>query len=1355
MVIYMKHWKRICCGILVLLLVVSCLPASVFALELKPDTYTAVFHYQIDEEGNYNDEFPMYGDDFTPKHFEGGLGYLGDTANLWVYTKSMREDEREPGSCVPYLIDDLGNKWELSRISLANHDFIKGLITSSACESLVLMDENDIQQASKADDYIISTTNFNIVPGKLVNSEAYAIIYGWKLVEKGETPTQYTVSYNANLPTEVNKLFPVAYTRDTGDKMLDIDEGIGVNPEWMKEIEGNPTQVYASQPYTVSDYKNNPDVRNYCDFLVFDTSTKTYYDFGGWRVGDNVYQIGDEIENLSALADQNGNIEFSGVWNKIEPLNDSELYELYPKLNLDVFHRDNAKTDEDVLLTQQTNTDENLSTGGKYTSQPVTLDENGVISYRLAGKVSPSLTSTTTTSGGSYITYSKDFCSYTITLNVDGKLEFAYPKADGTVSLSFTCPYLEPQKLNVDGATIAPPTEPDTYTITFNPKEAHTDPATGAMQLVIDTQWIEKNYGGKDPLQQAFVIEGLDFKLKDKVSDPASFEIHTSANISGSMDQAKMSTGGQIRYYYANVQSQYRQNAAWQKAFGEDYMDPTNYAHAVQFFDYKLAKYDLSTDTSAYVKANTVTATYPGTVTIKPADITIYMGGDGGYDAVVGEGGTAISNSLPHPLFEIDATSGIDPADLTFTNGNKTWTVISDGNGYYHFSEDAGQEKVRVTYTYTDKDGEKHVVTDDMFDPTVIGDVFATCEIALYPGNNDLTKVTVSDDKGMHNIVVKTGTLTVRAVADKDPTSDIATTAPVDKIASETAVAVVPEGGTTYTLNNTGVPIPEIASESNPDGSKPSLLFDHIIEDEGSTARTDALKNKVDEKLGAVGSNTTRHYEIKYLDLVDANNGNAWITSSAGMDIYWGYPEGTDQSTEFTLLHFEGLHRDGENSGFNVGDIAGITPEKIDIEKTETGIKFHISAGGFSPFALVYDTQDEEPVPETVTVTFDSGEHGDFGWPHVTSKSVELTKGGSLTATQIPTVYEDAGYEFIGWYKQGSGSRYLYSNKELLEKNFYSDATFIAQYEYVGGPSVDDEYDVIYNANFTDGGYPRRMSYDDGDKVTVSENNWFEREGYTFIGWNTKANGNGVSYQPGDTFRMPDSDVYLYAQWQKNKPGPDDTGVSDWLNTKDHIAYMTGYPDKTFGPNRNMTRAEVAQMFYALLKNQNVTVTAAFSDVPANAWYAKAVNTMATLGMVTGYPDGTFHPDATITRAEFTTIALAFADGVKGAKCSYYDVPQTAWFYDYIAQATEYGWIGGSGGYFRPNDMITRAEVSIIVNNMLGRDADERFIDRNGDELVSFTDLTDGYWAYYAIMEATNTHTYTRDSSTEVWKATT
>lgn len=215
---------------------------------------------------------------------------------------------------------------------------------------------------------------------------------------------------------------------------------------------------------------------------------------------------------------------------------------------------------------------------------------------------------------------------------------------------------------------------------------------------------------------------------------------------------------------------------------------------------------------------------------------------------------------------------------------------------------------------------------------------------------------------------------------------------------------------------------------------------------------------------------------------------------------------------------------------------------------------------------------------------------------------------------------------------------------------------------------------------------------------------------------------------------------------------PDDSGVSDLLNTDDHIQYLFGYPEGTFGPENNMTRAEVAQMFYNLLLDQDVTITKTFNDVPANAWYTKAVNTLASLGVVSGVGNGDFEPERSITRAEFTSIAMKFAEGKTGGTNIFSDVKSTDWFYRAVVNSTQYGWIHGYGdGTFRPNNPITRVEVTAIVNNMLGREADVDFVTEHYDELNHFSDLVVTHWGYYHIVEATNDHDYTKPSSGENW----
>ena len=296
------------------------------------------------------------------------------------------------------------------------------------------------------------------------------------------------------------------------------------------------------------------------------------------------------------------------------------------------------------------------------------------------------------------------------------------------------------------------------------------------------------------------------------------------------------------------------------------------------------------------------------------------------------------------------------------------------------------------------------------------------------------------------------------------------------------------------------------------------------------------------------------------------------------------------------------------------------------------------------------------------------------------------------------------------------------------------------------------------SGNTTSGVYPA------GKVVNIDAGS---RSNYRFTGWTTSNGGSFADASSASTtFTMPAADTTITANWTYSGGGggysddddepdqpadPDDTGVSDLLNTEDHIQYLFGYPDGTFGPENNMTRAEVAQMFYNLLLDQDVEVTKTFDDVPANAWYTKAVNTLASLDIISGVGDNKFEPERSITRAEFTAMAMKFAVGGEEGENIFSDVDEDDWFYKAVVDSIQYGWIHGYGdGTFRPNNPITRAEVTAIVNNMLGRAADEDFVDEHAEELTQFSDI-EKHWAYYHIVEATNDHDYTKPSSGENW----
>lgn len=208
------------------------------------------------------------------------------------------------------------------------------------------------------------------------------------------------------------------------------------------------------------------------------------------------------------------------------------------------------------------------------------------------------------------------------------------------------------------------------------------------------------------------------------------------------------------------------------------------------------------------------------------------------------------------------------------------------------------------------------------------------------------------------------------------------------------------------------------------------------------------------------------------------------------------------------------------------------------------------------------------------------------------------------------------------------------------------------------------------------------------------------------------------------------------------------------LNRDDHYTFLVGYPDGTFGPERNMTRAEAAVMFARLLTEQieaDKTYTNTFNDVPGNHWAADYIGYMQQFGIITGYPDGSFRPDAPVARAEFAAIASRFEKLTEGTK-SFADVPADYWAAKYINFAATRGWVTGyTDGTFRPENPIARAEVAAVTCRLLERTADQDYIRSHPELLRTFRDMAESHWAYWYVMEAANGHDYTRTESGETW----
>ena len=161
-----------------------------------------------------------------------------------------------------------------------------------------------------------------------------------------------------------------------------------------------------------------------------------------------------------------------------------------------------------------------------------------------------------------------------------------------------------------------------------------------------------------------------------------------------------------------------------------------------------------------------------------------------------------------------------------------------------------------------------------------------------------------------------------------------------------------------------------------------------------------------------------------------------------------------------------------------------------------------------------------------------------------------------------------------------------------------------------------------------------------------------------------------------------------------------------------------------------------------------------FSDVPAGQWYTVAVSTLANIGAITGCGDGTFQPRKSITRAEFVTILTGIYGENTSKGMPFSDVGRS-WYYDAVATAYANGWVSGyTDGTFRPNQTITRAEAVVILNSVLGRSCDLTYVQANAQAALHFTDITPGAWYYADVIEASVAHTYTKqDDGTERWTA--
>lgn len=203
------------------------------------------------------------------------------------------------------------------------------------------------------------------------------------------------------------------------------------------------------------------------------------------------------------------------------------------------------------------------------------------------------------------------------------------------------------------------------------------------------------------------------------------------------------------------------------------------------------------------------------------------------------------------------------------------------------------------------------------------------------------------------------------------------------------------------------------------------------------------------------------------------------------------------------------------------------------------------------------------------------------------------------------------------------------------------------------------------------------------------------------------------------------------------------------LNTTQHDKFMDGSSDGLFHPAQLLSRCEAAQILYQLLSEKPAFVST-FSDVPTDAWYASAVGALEGLGLLEMPEDGLFRPEQPITRAEFAVLLSHFTPEGWPSH-DFVDVTGDHPAYEAICSTTAYGLFSGyPDGSFHPDDGITRAEAATVFNKLLGRAPDAGTIDISPNTRF-FPDLPTDHWAYYQIMEATISHQYITAPEGEEW----
>lgn len=443
----------------------------------------------------------------------------------------------------------------------------------------------------------------------------------------------------------------------------------------------------------------------------------------------------------------------------------------------------------------------------------------------------------------------------------------------------------------------------------------------------------------------------------------------------------------------------------------------------------------------------------------------------------------------------------------------------------------------------------------------------------------------------------------------------------------------------------------------------------------------------------------------------------------------------------------------------------------IDRAIYEAYTKYQVLAGKYNCCA-VYGGADNDTIWNELGITFMSELNGGkaLKFSDIRNDILYLVDAGSYVTDYIGDAEGDYNFVFVNdpskltlrvgetEYKAEQISENYYGFKPVEGNNDTAERSYAYTLSYFPDDEQNEEH-FIWEINEAVTNFaPVQLTYTvklTNPKTAAGTYGQYDRDGS--LGYDgLYTNNSAVLYPVDSSGNRGEEQVFNKptVSYTVEKKSSGNSSNKPVLNKDDHFAYIIGYPDGNVRPDGNITRAEVATIFFRMLTDESRAdcwaQTNSYSDVKSGAWYNNAVSTLSNAGIITGYEDGLFKPNAPITRAEFAAIAARFSDVEYSEENSFSDVDSEYWAAKYIALAEHLGWINGyPDGTFKPGKEITRAEAMKLVNEVLDRTPDK---DNMLSEMIIWPDNPEDEWYYEAVQEATNSHEYERKTENDAEK---